>query len=78
MDARPDWQGTDGVTVADVGPPSLFVLAGEHDPDVRFGRRDLAEDEVQVLDAQLTGSRATWGDLVPGGPCASHDPGRRL
>ena len=53
--AVPDWEETKGLTVEELGLPSLFVYTGRHDPDIRFGRKDFAEDEVQVFYAQLAG-----------------------
>ncbi|NLV54142.1 MAG: hypothetical protein GXY13_00875 [Acidimicrobiales bacterium] len=53
--AVPDWEETAGLTTAELGLPSLYVYVGRHDPDIRFGRRDFAEDAVQEFYAQLAG-----------------------
>lgn len=53
--AVPEWPGLEGLGTADFGLPSLFVHTGAQHPDIRFGRRDFAQDEVQVFYAQLAG-----------------------
>lgn len=53
--AVPDWPGTQGLGAADFGLPTLFVHAGRQHPDLRFGRRDFANDQAQVTYAQLAG-----------------------
>ena len=51
----PSWPETAGVTAGQYGIPDLFVLAGEHDPDIRMARYDAAHDEVQRDFAALAG-----------------------
>ena len=51
----PDWPEAAGVTPEQYGIPDLFVLAGEHDPDIRMARYDTAHDEVQRDFAALAG-----------------------
>lgn len=54
-EAIPDWPVNQGLTIADIGLPGLFVQAGRHDPDIRFSRFDHAFDLVQALFTTLSG-----------------------
>ena len=53
--AIPPWPETAGLTAADWGAPDLFVRAGEHDPQIIFGRHDYAFDIVQTIFGSLIG-----------------------
>ena len=54
-DALPDWPVNQGLTIADIGLPGLFVQSGRHDPDIRFSRFDHAFDLIQALFTTLSG-----------------------
>ena len=62
MDAIPAWPETAGLTVRDWSGPGLYVYAGQHAPEVTFGRFDFAYDEAQAFYGQLVGVGAD--DLV--------------
>lgn len=54
-DALPDWPVNQGLTIADIGLPGLFVQTGRHHPGIRFSRFDHAFDLVQALFTTLSG-----------------------
>lgn len=54
-DALPDWPVNQGLTIADIGLPGLFVQSGRHNPDIRFSRFDHAFDLIQALFTTLSG-----------------------
>jgi hypothetical protein len=43
----PDWPVNEGLAEEDWGIPTIFVQAGNHNPDIRFAKYDNAFDEVQ-------------------------------
>lgn len=51
----PDWPENAGLTAAQWSIPGLYVQAGLHNPDIRFGRFDYAYDEVQSFFGALAG-----------------------
>src|SRR5699024_7929451 len=51
----PDWPETEGLGPEDYSIPGLFVIAGQHDPDLRFARCDADYDEVQQQFSTLSG-----------------------
>jgi hypothetical protein len=55
LDAVPDWPEAANVGPSDWSFPEQYIIAGQHAPDVRFGRFDYANDEAQVFYAQLAG-----------------------
>ena len=55
-EAIPDWPVNQGLTIADIGLPGLFVQAGLHDPGLRFSRFDHALDPIQAFFTALSGS----------------------
>ncbi len=55
-EAIPDWPVNQGLTIADIGLPGLFVQAGLHDPDIRFSRFDHAFDPIQAFFATASGA----------------------
>ena len=61
FDNVPDWPENEGLEPQDYSIPGLFVLAGQHDPDLRFARYDAAYDEVQQQFSTLSG--ISDGDL---------------
>jgi len=61
VDALPDWPETAGLTAETWSFPELFVVAGQHAPQVTFARHDYAFDEAQAFFASLGGvDRPTW------------------
>lgn len=54
-EALPDWPVNQGLTIADIGLPGLFVQTGRHHPDIRFSRFDHAFDLIQALFTTLSG-----------------------
>lgn len=62
MNAVPDWDVNEGMTVEKWSLPGLFVQAGKHAPDIVFARHDYAFDRTQVFFGQLAGIPAD--DLV--------------
>lgn len=62
MNAVPDWESTEGMTVEEWSLPGLWVHAGTHDPEIVMSRFDYAYDEVQAFFAGLVGIDAA--DLV--------------
>ena len=58
MDAIPDWPEVADLTVRDWSIPGLYVRAGEHAPDISFGRFDFAYDEAQAFYGELAGVAA--------------------
>ncbi len=55
-EAIPDWPVNQGLTIADIGLPGLFVQAGLHHPGLRFSRFDHALDPIQAFFTALSGS----------------------
>ena len=55
-EALPDWPVNQGLTIADIGLPGLFVQTGLHHPDLRFSRFDHALDPIQAFFTALSGS----------------------
>lgn len=55
MNAVPDWEGTEGMTVEEWSLPGLWVQAGTHDPDIVMARFDYAYDATQAFFAGLVG-----------------------
>ena len=55
MDAVPDWPEVAELTVRDWSIPGLYVRAGEHAPQITFGRFDFAYDEAQAFYGELAG-----------------------
>jgi hypothetical protein len=55
MNALPDWPELAGIANSDWSFPEQYIYAGQHAPNVRFGRFDHAFDEVQVTYGQLAG-----------------------
>ncbi|RLE26821.1 MAG: hypothetical protein DRJ50_00050 [Actinobacteria bacterium] len=51
----PDWPGTEGLTAAEWGIPSLYIYVGQHAPGVTFARFDYAFDETQAFFGALAG-----------------------
>ncbi|HEY3485979.1 MAG TPA: pectin acetylesterase-family hydrolase [Ilumatobacteraceae bacterium] len=45
--AIPEWPETEGLAPEDFSIPGMFVLAGQHAPQITFTRHDYAYDEVQ-------------------------------
>ena len=45
--AVPDWPETEGLEPEDFSIPGMFVIAGQHAPQITFSRHDYAYDEVQ-------------------------------
>jgi hypothetical protein len=57
-DNVPDWPELDGLTVDQWSFPERNIFAGQHAPQVRFGRFDYASDEVQAAYAAAAGVQA--------------------
>lgn len=55
-EALPDWPVNQGLTIADIGLPGLFVQTGLHHPGLRFSRFDHALDPIQAFFTALSGS----------------------
>ncbi len=55
MNAVPDWEGTEDMTVEEWSLPGLWVQAGTHDPDIVMARFDFAYDATQSFFAGLVG-----------------------
>ncbi|HUF97655.1 MAG TPA: pectin acetylesterase-family hydrolase [Ilumatobacter sp.] len=55
MNAVPDWPATADVTPETWSLPGMYVYAGLHAPNVRFGRFDYAFDETQSAFSALAG-----------------------
>ena len=55
-EAIPDWPVNQGLTIADIGLPGLFVQSGLHHPGLRFSRFDHALDPIQTFFTALSGS----------------------
>ncbi len=60
----PDWPVNEGLTPADWGVPEMFIQAGLHDPEIRFGRFDNAFDSTQLSFAELAGFDASNMDQL--------------
>jgi hypothetical protein len=58
MDGVPDWPETAELSVRDWSVPGLYVLGGNHAPDVTFARFDFAYDEAQVFYGEVVGVAA--------------------
>jgi hypothetical protein len=58
MNAVPDWEVNEGMTVENWTLPGLWVQAGTHDPEIAMSRFDYAFDSVQVFFAGLAGVAA--------------------
>jgi hypothetical protein len=59
LEAVPPWPELAGLTQEQLSIPGLFVLAGHHDPTIRFSRHDDAYDATQVHFGGLAGFDAT-------------------
>ena len=59
LDAAPPWPEFAGLTPEQYSVPGLFVLAGHHDPAIRFARHDYAFDDTQVFFGGLAGFDAS-------------------
>ena len=59
FDVVPDWPETADVTPETWSLPGLYVYAGQHAPDVRFGRFDFANDATQATFSGLAGIDAS-------------------
>jgi hypothetical protein len=59
LDAAPPWPEFAGLTPEQYSIPGLFVLAGHHDPEIRFARHDYAFDETQAFFGSLAGFDAS-------------------
>lgn len=55
LNAVPDWPETEAVTPETWSLPGMYVYAGTHAPNVRFGRFDYAFDETQSSFSALAG-----------------------
>jgi hypothetical protein len=55
LNAVPDWPETANLGPSDWSFPEQYILAGQHAPNVRFGRFDHAFDEVQATYGALAG-----------------------
>lgn len=62
MNAIPDWEVNEGMTVEEWSLPGLWVQAGTHNPDIVMSRFDFAYDATQAFFAGLVGIPA--GDLM--------------
>jgi hypothetical protein len=59
LDAAPPWPELAGLTPEQYSIPGLFVLAGHHDPAIRFARHDYAFDDTQAFFGGLAGFDAS-------------------
>ena len=59
LDAAPPWPEFAGLTPEQYSIPGLFILAGHHDPAIRFARHDYAFDETQAFFGGLAGFDAS-------------------
>jgi len=59
LDAAPPWPEFAGLTPEQYSIPGLFVLAGRHDPAIRFARHDYAFDDTQAFFGALAGFDAS-------------------
>jgi hypothetical protein len=72
----PDWPETQDLEPADWSIPGAFVVAGEHDPDLRFARYDAAYDEVQQNFSTLSGiSDGDLFDIIQANEAGIEDEG---
>ena len=55
LDGAPAWPEFAGLTPEQYSIPGLFVLAGHHDPAIRFARHDYAFDSTQAFFGGLAG-----------------------
>ncbi len=51
----PGWPESAGLTPEQRSIPGLYVVAGQHNPDISFGRFDFAFDEVQSFFGSIAG-----------------------
>jgi hypothetical protein len=59
LEGLPAWPELAGLTPEQVSVPGLFVLAGKHDPAIRFARHDFAADGTQAFFGSLAGFDAS-------------------
>jgi hypothetical protein len=59
LQGAPQWPELVGMTAEQYSVPGLFVLAGKHDPAIRFARHDYAQDSTQAFFGSLAGFDAS-------------------